>query len=536
MVLVPGFMASQTLSIVVLPGLPTGLELYPINSTSIEAEWLAPDDDGGAALSYDIRISEDETAWTETAGVTSPHVLTGLDPETEYFVQVRARNVAGVSDWTASASTTTLEPPAALAMVNFADQQEFWYSGNAIQLRRTTTTNARCATSWDVAGSAADVEVLARVTVSQLGARIGIHMRGAGAAGSETGIAFFVAQPSSGVNSLERGIVQYSSGTSSTRLSPVGPAVYVGARYWVRARLEGTTAQMKVWRDGVDEPIAWDSTASVTVTASGWIGLQIFDGLTSARLYCDYYAADMAGGTAPGIGETPGADQYVTTFDEADPLADWTNRFATTIERLIHTDADTQDDSETSRTVQPLAWVPRWGVVNRGWRYPTGFIGRAAQVGTANTTTWGNEYAPLGDLADAEAVTTFVVQNADQFVVRNRLIARGSRTATTGYVMEAILQDEDSVARVIRLSNGTFAAVVGSVPYTYALSDEITFKLRCEGTSIRAKVWKSADEAEPVGWQIDATDSNIATGWWGIGGSRNDTIVDQYSRFEVYET
>lgn len=533
MVLVPGFMASQTLSIVVLPGLPTGLELYPINSTSIEAEWLAPDQDTGAALVYDIRISDDDSTWTETAGVTSPHVLTGLDPETEYFVQVRARNVAGAGDWTASATTMTLPPPVPLAFVDFSDQQEFWHSGNAIQLRRTSTTNVRCATSWDVAGSATDAELLARVTVSQLGARIGVIMRGGGAAGSETGVTFNVAQPSSGVNSLERAIVQFNSGTLSTRLSPTGSAVYVGARYWVRARLEGTSAFMKVWRDGVTEPSGWSSTASVTLTSSGWVGLSAFEGVTSARLYCDYFAADMAGGTAPGIGDTPGAGQYVTTFDEADALDDWTNRHGTTIDRLIHTDADTQDNSETSRTVQPMAWQPRWSVINRGWAYPAGFIGRAAQVGTANSTSWGEEYAPLGDLADGEAITTFLVQNTSSSAVRNRLIARASRDSITGYVFETYYFGTGN-ARLIRLENGLIVEFVDEFVFDYDVFDEVTLKLQCVGTSIRAKAWKSAVEPEPLGWGIDVTNAGHSNGWWGIGGSRNDFIVDRYSRFEVY--
>ena len=56
----------------------------------------------------------EEPEWTVVEGVTSPYTIEGLDPETEYEVQVMAYNDEQETDWTESTVFTTLadqEPP-----------------------------------------------------------------------------------------------------------------------------------------------------------------------------------------------------------------------------------------------------------------------------------------------------------------------------------------------------------------------------------------------------------------------------------------
>jgi len=91
-----------------VPGIMSAPTVTALGADSVEVDLAAAPDDGGSAiLSYDLRWSDDEAAWTVVTGITDPDTIGSLDAETEYFVQTRAVNAVGPGPWSASGSDTT---------------------------------------------------------------------------------------------------------------------------------------------------------------------------------------------------------------------------------------------------------------------------------------------------------------------------------------------------------------------------------------------------------------------------------------------
>ncbi|MGH8017745.1 MAG: fibronectin type III domain-containing protein [Opitutaceae bacterium] len=88
------------------PAVPAGLSLSATDADSTDATCAAVD----YAVDYEFRWSVDEENWTAGIATTTPAVpkaVTGLPAETTVYVQVRARNRVGNSDWSASETTLT---------------------------------------------------------------------------------------------------------------------------------------------------------------------------------------------------------------------------------------------------------------------------------------------------------------------------------------------------------------------------------------------------------------------------------------------
>ena len=96
-----------------VPGAPTSLSATAqTGGTSVELDWTAPTNTGGAAISdYDVRYQAGATAggtWTSLGQTTTSFTQTGLDKGTQYTFQVRAVNSVGDSAASSSDTTTTL--------------------------------------------------------------------------------------------------------------------------------------------------------------------------------------------------------------------------------------------------------------------------------------------------------------------------------------------------------------------------------------------------------------------------------------------
>ena len=80
-----------------------------MSSRTINVSWSAPVDGGADITDYDVqyKASADST-WIDTkhSGTSTSRKITGLTNGTEYEVQVRAKNIAGNSDWSDSATET----------------------------------------------------------------------------------------------------------------------------------------------------------------------------------------------------------------------------------------------------------------------------------------------------------------------------------------------------------------------------------------------------------------------------------------------
>ncbi len=87
-----------------LPPTPVEPEVTETSTTSVTVGWKVPDDDGPPITSYDLRYRVgSEGAFTDgpqdVAGTST--TIEGLDPDTEYEVQIRSSSSAGDSEWSA---------------------------------------------------------------------------------------------------------------------------------------------------------------------------------------------------------------------------------------------------------------------------------------------------------------------------------------------------------------------------------------------------------------------------------------------------
>ena len=93
------------------PGAPTLDSISSILAASAKANFTAPASIGGGAITgYTTRVSLDPafgSGVTTFTGLTSPHSLTGLTPNSPYYAQTKATNAYGDSPWSATKSFTT---------------------------------------------------------------------------------------------------------------------------------------------------------------------------------------------------------------------------------------------------------------------------------------------------------------------------------------------------------------------------------------------------------------------------------------------
>ena len=96
-----------------VPGAPTSLSATASGTSTIDLDWTAPVDDGGAAITgYRIEVSPDGTSdWTERVGntgtTTASYSHTGLDAGTTRHYRVSAINSAGTGTASSTANATT---------------------------------------------------------------------------------------------------------------------------------------------------------------------------------------------------------------------------------------------------------------------------------------------------------------------------------------------------------------------------------------------------------------------------------------------
>ena len=93
-----------------VPGHPTNFRVADTTDNQISLAWDAPGNNGGETITdYQIQRSTDGTIYADYDTATSTvFVDTGLNPNTQYWYQVAARNSEGLSTYTSPVSSTTL--------------------------------------------------------------------------------------------------------------------------------------------------------------------------------------------------------------------------------------------------------------------------------------------------------------------------------------------------------------------------------------------------------------------------------------------
>ena len=92
------------------PPVPVSPEVTKTSSSSVTVGWTAPTHDGPPITSYDLRYrTGGEGAFTDGPqdGAEMTATIDGLDPDTEYEVQVRSSSTAGDSEWSAVGTVRT---------------------------------------------------------------------------------------------------------------------------------------------------------------------------------------------------------------------------------------------------------------------------------------------------------------------------------------------------------------------------------------------------------------------------------------------
>ena len=113
--------ADQTMTITVTdddteaPAAPAAPTVAPgSDSTRLSVTWNAPANAGPAITGYDVQYRQGSSgafaAWPHT-GTTTATTITALTAETDYQVQVRARNAEGTSAWSPAGAGTTSQAP-----------------------------------------------------------------------------------------------------------------------------------------------------------------------------------------------------------------------------------------------------------------------------------------------------------------------------------------------------------------------------------------------------------------------------------------
>jgi hypothetical protein len=155
-------------------------------------------------------------------------------------------------------------------------------------LKNSTGTNNPKHLGYHVLGSIDDVEVLSKVRNTSNGASQNrLHLRA-----STTSVSCYIA----GLWANEVRLAKYVNG-SFTTISSYSYSMQAGQWYWLRFRANGNNLYVKIWKDGDDEPVGWDTTASDNSHSSGEVGIGGWD--MSGERYYDVFSVATDGETAP---------------------------------------------------------------------------------------------------------------------------------------------------------------------------------------------------------------------------------------------
>lgn len=95
------------------PAAPTSPAILNLAPTSMDVDWVAPTDIGGAAITgYKVQRATNSTFTQDmvefTTGTTSLFNATGLEPSKTYYWRIAATNSAGTGAWSTTVSGTTV--------------------------------------------------------------------------------------------------------------------------------------------------------------------------------------------------------------------------------------------------------------------------------------------------------------------------------------------------------------------------------------------------------------------------------------------
>lgn len=159
---------------------------------------------------------------------------------------------------------------------------------------------------------------------------------------------------------------------------------------------------------------------------------------------------------------------------------------------------------------------------------PPGYVRAAITGNTGNRRLLQLDEAPAS--ADIEVYTKIRASRpptVNTSVMGAATRASGAVGAENGYT--AHLYTDPSLVNQFRLNRYSAGGVstLGAINFAWVINTWYRIRLRCIGSSIKAKIWLDGD-AEPGTWDIDVTNSDVTAGGWNgmwtfLGGASGGT-------------
>lgn len=302
-------------------GLQTALDGKQAASAGLAAiAGLTPTDDGLALL-----VSDDAKSFTTAEKAKLSGILASETPIGSFIS-------SGIfqTDFKENGIASTLPPgfTSRWVLTNLTPGVQVSGAANGKALGLAKAAQSRTFVSFDALGEVSDVEILARIrfsgvnTGSATATMGGLVARGSGADATETGFVWAFRNVSGNQTQMLRTRLVAGSASGAT----VSYTWAVDTAYYMRIRLVGTNAKLKVWPALDSEPEEWtvDETNS-TVTGPGRVGFYADYNISDGNIQYEYFATRTDGGTVPLDTELAPAAQrpfrYGGIFiqDQADP-------------------------------------------------------------------------------------------------------------------------------------------------------------------------------------------------------------------------
>jgi hypothetical protein len=182
--------------------------------------------------------------------------------------------------------------------------------------------------------------------------------------------------------------------------------------------------------------------------------------------------------------------------------------------------------SEYTAGVQPSDWTERWVTSGVDFTVETSIGDLGGKVLQGDVSVDGRHflsYDSLDGTNDIEVLTKSKSDSQDINSTFNRIVVRGAGGDGTedGYICQ--LRYDTSQLEIRKVVNGTFS-YIGASAFLWSTDTYYWIRFSVIGTALKAKIWADGD-SEPGTWDIDETDSDLSSGWVGVG-SQTTGIVD----------
>lgn len=432
----------------------------------------------------------------------------------------------------AAAGGVAPDPPAPALFQSFdvadPDLVRFAYGGQGL-FQRIIASSRRRVRVWDTPGDVADVEILAKLGVTQSDVQWCLAARVSGSGGSEEGFLLKLLGGTGGVQ-IQKGVAGTFT-TLGTDLTDVEYQMRSARWWWFRFRVNGTTVKAKFWLDGDAEPTTGGpdddgyqrKETESDVAGAGKVGLYTQDsGVNNSDYefadanYCDYFGVGINGAVAPGPDDTPGTDQFADDFSgytaslADDNLTGWSKPWGDSafINRVV-------DDGRARRLLWD-GWRPFWAS-------PTPRNDDAWQAWRQDNDRVFIGWVDAGIFADVEVAARMRSTSTNDQQMRLHARSGGEDGTETGYHLE--LEGANTIL-LAKYVSGALTSLA-SASFTWDANVWYQMKLRVEGTTIKGKVWADGDP-EPTtggpdgdGFQLKVTDADLADGYVGYGSLRS---------------